>query len=56
MTDINLSIQFDHSAAVSRMGELKADPCLRKSRTGNRGKMWKKLPLQEHPFADLERA
>lgn len=29
MTEINLSIQFDHSAAVRRMGKVKAAPCLR---------------------------
>lgn len=37
MTEINLSIQFDHSAAGTRMGKVKADPCLRMSRTGNGG-------------------
>lgn len=29
MTEINLSSQFDHSAAASRMGKVKADPCSR---------------------------
>lgn len=46
MTEINLSVQFDHSAAGSRMGNVKADPRLRKSRTGNGGwsrRMRKKL-------------
>lgn len=38
MTEINLSIQFDHSAAASRMGKVKADPCSRMRSPA--GKMW----------------
>lgn len=43
MTEINLSVQFDHSAAGSRLGGRggdgggKVDLCLRKSRTGHGG-------------------
>lgn len=38
VTEINLNSQFDHSAAASRMGKVKADPCSRMPSPA--GKLW----------------